>query len=169
MSFAAFFAGLCENAVFSSWFSRLLASVPYSGFKWETPPVTSFNFDRPFEFVVLNSPGLAGRLDPKAFREHFKAGRVAVSFPNLGMDAILVAPVPHGSEEVYGHLASFVRNAHEIEQQEFWKLIGVTMQQRIGDNPVWLSTAGAGVAWLHVRLDDRPKYYGHAPYRTPPN
>ncbi len=35
-------------------------------------------------------------------------------------------------------------------------------------NPVWLSTAGAGVSWLHVRLDDRPKYYGHGPYRTAP-
>ncbi|MFL6237620.1 MAG: DUF6940 family protein [Thermoanaerobaculia bacterium] len=25
---------------------------------------------------------------------------------------------------------------------------------------------GAGVSWLHVRLDDRPKYYGYGPYRT---
>jgi hypothetical protein len=31
--------------------------------------------------------------------------------------------------------------------------------------PVWLSTAGAGVSWLHVRLDDRPKYYGYRPYQ----
>jgi len=27
------------------------------------------------------------------------------------------------------------------------------------------STAGAGVSWLHVRLDDRPKYYGFKPYK----
>ena len=25
--------------------------------------------------------------------------------------------------------------------------------------PVWLSTSGMGVAWLHFRLDQRPKYY----------
>ncbi|MGI9175867.1 MAG: DUF6940 family protein [Rhodothermales bacterium] len=24
---------------------------------------------------------------------------------------------------------------------------------------MWLSTAGGGVSWLHVRLDSRPKYY----------
>ena len=24
---------------------------------------------------------------------------------------------------------------------------------------------GASVSWLHVRLDDRPKYYGYAQYR----
>ena len=35
---------------------------------------------------------------------------------------------------------------------------------RLGGKPVWLSTAGLGVGWLHVRLDDRPKYYRHAPY-----
>jgi len=28
-----------------------------------------------------------------------------------------------------------------------------------------LSTAGMGVYWLHVRLDTRPKYYQHTPYR----
>jgi NADH:ubiquinone oxidoreductase subunit len=39
------------------------------------------------------------------------------------------------------------------------------MQNRVGEQPVWLSTAGMGVAWLHVRLDDRPKYYGYSPYR----
>ena len=25
--------------------------------------------------------------------------------------------------------------------------------------PVWLSTEGSGVPWLHVRMDSRPKYY----------
>lgn len=38
------------------------------------------------------------------------------------------------------------------------------MTARVGTRPVWLSTAGAGVAWLHVRLDDRPKYYSYRPY-----
>jgi hypothetical protein len=38
------------------------------------------------------------------------------------------------------------------------------MAARVSTTPVWLSTAGAGVAWLHVRLDDRPKYYSHRPY-----
>ena len=30
--------------------------------------------------------------------------------------------------------------------------------------PTWVSTAGGGVAWLHVRLDSAPKYYTHRPY-----
>jgi hypothetical protein len=30
----------------------------------------------------------------------------------------------------------------------------------------WVSTAGTGVPWLHVRRDTRPKYDRHAPYRA---
>ncbi len=46
-----------------------------------------------------------------------------------------------------------------------WELVGEAMQRRPSHEPVWFSPAGAGVSWLHVRLDDRPKYYGYEPYR----
>jgi hypothetical protein len=38
------------------------------------------------------------------------------------------------------------------------------MQQRVSASPLWLSTAGMGVSWLHLRLDSRPKYYRHRSY-----
>ena len=38
------------------------------------------------------------------------------------------------------------------------------MLPKRGDAPTWVSTAGGGVAWLHVRLDSAPKYYTHRPY-----
>lgn len=88
-----------------------------------------------------------------------------VAFPNLGKDAILVVPCPRGSPSAYGHLAAFVRQAPKDQTHALWALVGDAMVQRLGTKPVWLSTAGAGVSWLHVRLDDSPKYYGHAPYR----
>ena len=65
----------------------------------------------------------------------------------------------------YGHLAAFVRLAPEQQRQSLWQAVGEAMSRRICTKPVWLSTAGAGVSWLHVRLDDRPKYYGFGPYR----
>jgi hypothetical protein len=46
--------------------------------------------------------------------------------------------------------------------------VGVEVRRalrRTGE-PVWLSTNGDGVSWLHVRIDERPKYYTHGPYRT---
>ena len=152
---------------FRSFFIGLLADSPYSAFRWETPPVTSPNANRPFEFVLLDHPGLARKPDADAFGEHFTSlveGGV-IEFPNLGKDAVMVVPIPLGPPSAYGHIAAFVRQAPEPQRHALWKLVGAAMERRLGTKPVWLSTVGAGVSWLHVRLDDRPKYYGHAPYR----
>ncbi len=136
----------------------------FTAFRWETPPVASATLHRPFEFVLRDSPGLAVRPDPKPFAAHFGAGDVA-TFPNLGGDAVLVVPCPRGPAGHYAHLAAFARGVPEGQRHALWAAVGAAMTRRVGTRPVWLSTAGAGVAWLHVRLDDVPKYYGHAPYR----
>jgi hypothetical protein len=155
-----------RDAGFRSLFTSLLANAPYTAFRWETPPVTAASVSQPFEFVLLDSPDLARRPDPDAFAEHFGRGIEGVAvFPNLGGDAILVVPCPLAPVSAYGHLAAFVRLAPESQQHVLWRSVGEAMARRIGGRPVWLSTAGAGVSWLHVRLDDRPKYYGHGPYR----
>jgi hypothetical protein len=166
-SFADVVRAWTDDASFRSLFVEQLADVPYTAFRWETPPVTESTLTRPFEFVVLDSPGLARRPDPEAFAEHFGAARKdgVVVFPNLGGDAIMVVPFPLVSASAYGHLAAFVREAPETQQHALWRSVGKAMAQRVGSKPVWLSTAGGGVSWLHVRLDDRPKYYGHGPYR----
>jgi hypothetical protein len=159
-----------QDEDFRSWFIDLLAVAPFSPFRWETPPITAKTADRLFEFVLLDSPELARRPDPGAFAEHFRGANTTrvVEFPNLGKDAILVVPCPDGRSSAYGHLAAFIRQAPERQKHALWKQVGAAMVRRLGDAPVWLSTAGAGVSWLHVRLDDRPKYYGHAPYREAP-
>jgi hypothetical protein len=154
------------DADFRAWFISLLADAPFSAFRWETPPITTTTSNRPFEFALTDSPGLASNPEPHAFAEHFNGGSQGViEFSNLGKDAILVVPKPNGPSSAYGHLAAFVRHAPESQRDELWKAVGDAMQRRLSAKPVWLSTAGAGVSWLHVRLDDRPKYYGHAPYR----
>src|SRR5690242_3383683 len=62
------------DAGFRSLFNALLAEAPYSAFRWETPPVTAADLSQPFEFVLLDSPGLARRPEPEAFAEHFRRG-----------------------------------------------------------------------------------------------
>jgi hypothetical protein len=155
------------DADLRSFFMALLADVPFSAFRWETPPLTAASVQRPFEFVILDSPGLAANPDPNAFADHFgdAAKDGVVSFPNLGNDAILIVPCPSGPLSAYRHIAAFVRQAPEPQKHALWAHVGKRMEQRLGPKPVWLSTAGAGVSWLHVRLDDQPKYYGYAPYR----
>ncbi len=156
-----------KDPEFRALFTDLLLNSPYLAFRWETPPVTVATAEQPFEFVLVDSPEISLEPDPASFAEHFKntGPTGVVEFPNLGRDAILIAPCPQNPLSDYGHLASYLRNSQESQQHRLWELVGAAMQNRIGSNPVWLSTAGGGVAWLHVRLDNQPKYYSYEPYR----
>ncbi len=166
-SFADVLHGWQSDAGFRTMYNDLLAGSPFSAFRWETPPITSAAMSRSFEFVLLDSPSLTRAPDSEAFAEYFQTSSETevIEFPNLGGDAILIVPRPNASPSTYVHLASFVREAPESQRHALWQLVGSAMFRRIGAKPVWLSTAGAGVSWLHVRLDDRPKYYGFGPYR----
>lgn len=155
-----------DQADFRTLFNALLAETPYEAFRWETPAVTIATLSRPFECVLLNAPGLARHPNQAAFAEHFtRAKEGIVVFTNLGGDATLVVPCPVSEPSAYGHLAAFARFAPEAQRHALWQAVGAAMVERVGRKPVWLSTAGAGVSWLHVRLDDRPKYYGYEGYR----
>jgi hypothetical protein len=168
ISFADVVEHLQSDADFRRFFIALLAEIPFAAFRWEAPPVTVASAARPFEFVVLDSPELVCRPDWSAFQEHFEncGTETVVEFRNLGGDAILVVPCPCGPVSAYGHLAVFLREAPDAQRHELLRKVGSAVKRRLGPKPLWLSTAGAGVAWLHVRLDDRPKYYGYGRYRA---
>jgi hypothetical protein len=168
LSVAETYRAWAEEPEFRRFYNALLAAVKFAAFRWETPAVTRATLDQPFEFVVLDSPGLARRVDAAAFAEHFSATDSVVTFPNLSGDAQLIAPCPRTATKHYGHLADFVRHAPESQRDDFWRVVGETMQQSLSDDPLWLNTAGMGIAWLHLRLDSRPKYYHHQPYRSFP-
>lgn len=156
------------DEAFRRWFADLLRDSPFEAYRWETPPVTRTAVSRDFEFVLVDSPWLTGPVDPTAFSSYFSAGDIdagVVVFTNLGGDAELVVPSPRAPAGVYAHLAAFVRGAPEAQVDALWRVIGRTVLQSLGERPRWLSTAGGGVAWLHVRLDLHPKYYVYAPYR----
>lgn len=143
-----------------------LRALPLDACVWECPPVTAASLSRAFECVFLSSPSLAGMSpEPEVFAEHFRPDRSVVTFRNLGGDAVLVAPCPADDVRDFGHLARFVRTAAPEQQGALWQAVGEAMDARVGTDPVWLSTAGHGVAWLHVRLDSQPKYYRHDAYR----
>ncbi|MCA8986969.1 MAG: hypothetical protein KDA78_04980 [Planctomycetaceae bacterium] len=157
------------DPLFRDYFTSLLAESAFAGFRWETPPLTGELANRPFEFVLVNSPGLASRsTDRQPFLEHFTESETeegVVSFANLRNDATMIVPSPRGADDHYGHLAAFVRGAPRSQVHALWRVLGKTIAANLSRKPVWISTAGGGVAWLHVRLDTRPKYYSHAPYK----
>lgn len=162
-----FITKLQQDEQFRTFFINILSDISFHAYHWETPPVTVSTVDQPFEFVVSNTPGIDLPPDPGPFTQYFNAnteGGIAV-FDNLGRDAKLIAPAPIGEDLNYSHIGVFSNEAPEREQHELWKTIGRVTQEHISDQPLWLNTAGGGVAWLHVRLDSRPKYYRYRPYQ----
>lgn len=159
-----------KDANFRNYFTQLLADSPFAAYRWETPALTTSNATQAFQFVLLNTPGFCAReTDRTAFSSHFTADDTdhgVVAFANLGGDATLVVPSPRTTIEAYGHLAAFIRLAPKPQIDALWRIVSNAVKTRIGRTPLWLSTAGGGVAWLHVRIDSRPKYYGYSPYTT---
>jgi hypothetical protein len=161
----------CEDEQFRENFTVQLSSIPFQAFFWETPPVVQQTYDRPFECVLIHAPALVRSVaDPLPFQAHFVShpAEQVLTFPNLGGDALLVVPVPLTEARCYSHLAEFLNHAPPGQVSAFWRAVGVAMRKRVSGIPVWLSTAGLGVSWLHLRLDSRPKYYRHEPYRAAP-
>lgn len=157
-----------NSQAFRMFFTATIAESPLEAFFWETPPVSDRTLDRSFEYVLVESRSLSGlKSDPSPFKSHFSSKRTesVLTFPNLGGNAVLVVPVPLADEACYTHLASFLRKAPTRQVDAFWQSAGRAMQDRMSSAPTWLSTAGMGVSWLHLRLDSFPKYYRHEPYK----
>lgn len=169
MSYAAVIESWRQDDAFNAYFSDLLAASPFAAFFWETPPVSAYTAARAFECMLVDSPALA-RLtaEPAVFGRPFAAAPEdeVVAFENLGGDAWLVAPRPLAEGEGYPHLAAFLRAAPAAQKAALWRRTGEALLRLLSERPLWVSTSGLGVAWLHVRLDTRPKYYVHEPYRS---
>jgi hypothetical protein len=165
LSYAQFLDLLGQQPVkFRRFFIDLLASLPFRAYHWETPPVTKNSLNQSFEFVVSRTPGIDLPPDPGPFKQYFKSAEEVAVFDNLGGDAKLIAPTPANKQLNYSHIGVFTDNAPKKQQFAFWQTVGRVTGNIISDHPIWLNTAGGGVAWLHVRLDSSPKYYRHQPY-----
>lgn len=162
---------LADDVGFRAGLIATLRAAPFAGYFWECPPTRAHSADRAFEFVLTDAPALL-RVTPErsVLAEHFgKANADGIAtFRNLGGDATLVVPTPRASDEAYTHLAAFVRKAPDVQVHALFQSVGRAARANLSDAPQWLSTAGMGVYWLHVRIDARPKYYRHAPYKAPP-
>lgn len=169
LTFAEVLEGWQGDAKFRSYFTQILAESTFGAFRWETPALTQGTAQRPFEFVLLSSPSFQSRAtDADTFKSFFTSSDVnagIVAFASLKGDATMIVPSPRASKDVYGHLASFLRKAPKQQTDALWQVVSSQVRSKLGSNPLWLSTAGGGVAWLHVRIDSRPKYYGYEPYR----
>lgn len=148
-----------------------LAAAPFPAFFWETSPVSHETLDALFECVLVESPELSRvQADPEPFARHFVRpdGPPIRSFANLGRDALLIVPFPLGPLDAYAHIASFMRGGDPAQVDTLWRRTGRVLAGRLRREPapLWVSTSGIGVSWLHIRLDKAPKYITWAPFRA---
>lgn len=157
---------------FRDFYCSLMKDSGLVSYVWETPAITTRSLERAFEFVLLSIPIWSGMPDLRTYEEYFDedAGdHGVVAFPNIGNDALLVVPSPLTPGVDYSNLAAFFANAPEEQQHGLWRMLGNCAKERITGEPLWISVAGGGIAWLHVRLDSYPKYYRYGPYKVRPS
>ncbi len=156
-----------EDASFREVFVAALAASPTPAFFWEMPPLTPATLSDPFECALIRSDALAYmRANDRDFAELLRGADPIAVFPNLGGDALLVAPSRIADADCYGHIAAFLRSAPREQQHALFRTLALEIEKRLAASPrrLWVSTSGLGVPWVHVRLDSVPKYYQYRRY-----
>lgn len=143
-----------------------------NGCLWEHPRLTPFSADKPYECVITRTENFSRFTATSGpFLTKMELGTRVSTFPNLGGDSLLIVPnEPDENTDVNCRdLIAFCRTAPEEWLHEFWKRTGTEALKALADNSPrqFLSTHGFGVLWLHVRLEERAKYYNHQAYRVP--
>jgi len=169
MRYADVIQGWRTNHEFRNFYISILKQSPLEAFFWENPPLTGSSIHQAYEFVLVNSPQLSNAdADSRSFSRQFELqskDQSVIRFSNLGGDAELVVPRPGTPERHYAHFAAFLRAAPSAQVHELFVVLADALKDRDREEPVWVSTSGLGVYWLHIRLDRRPKYYTYQPYK----
>ena len=156
----------CDQG-FAEFYSSIFKKCGFDSYIWEMPPVSTNTLDQAFEFVILNTPKSSIKPDIDTFAEFFDRNAKnhgIVSFLNLGHDAMLVVPSPLRDGANYSGLSEFFTEAPLDQQKSLWKVTAHQIKLRLSEKNTWVSVAGGGISWLHIRLDSRPKYYRYLPY-----
>lgn len=156
--------------------SAAIRDAGYAGLFFECAPCRPPG-EQPWEAMLLHSSTVASLVpQPGPFSAQLRDCRERDGircFPNLSGDATLVVPCPGPGVDA-AHLQVFLQQAPRAQIRRLWSAVGREVCARLaagGDRPasqrppLWVSTSGLGVSWLHLRLDRRPKYYTNRPYR----
>lgn len=157
---------LKSSIEFRTFYNNILINCGFAAFFWENKPLTNEKLNNDYECNLVNSQFLADQSpDSETFRNYFDSDKEVVTFKNLGKDADLIVPVPKNEVGCYTHIGAFVRCKNRNQIDAFWKTVANETLRITGNKPVWLSTSGSGVYWLHARIDTYPKYYQTEEYK----
>lgn len=128
-------------------------------FRWRCAPVNqaeTWLFD-----CQLEQADLAKTQNPDDFAQYFDNKPTAKAFWNLDHTCLLVCPEPVPGKN-FAHLQLFDKHADQQTKQTFWTKVAQTVRYALNTlkfKQVFVSTEGAAVDYLHVRISATPKYY----------
>jgi len=178
LTFRRFLGGIGrEGQLLDDFMSVLNDGTDFDAYYFECPPINRATQNRPFEFILKKSNSLDRPSDKMAFRNHFKDPQcLSVQFLSTRKDSTLISPCPPTDKTKedtrnYVHLATFMKNGPMNKKKDLLARSARALVDKMDTTiePWWFSTAGNGVAWLHIRIDPRPKYYTHVPYKSLPS
>lgn len=108
--------------------------------------------------IVETKRKLAINVNEKPFAEHIKMAKTQdlkyTQFYNRSGDTLLVIPIVKTSPNI----THFAKNTNKDEWLGLWKVVKQHLNKD-KNKKLFISTHGHGVDYLHVRLEEHPKYY----------
>ena len=129
-------------------------------FFWQTKCITSLKDNYVEEFIENKRLDIMEE-NSSFYSNYIKSStnKYATSFYNLSKTSILIIPIPRTGKK-FTTLKHFIDNASLEHQKKFWKYVSKEIKSFLKQyGQVCISTHGLGVPYLHIRLDQTPKYY----------
>ncbi len=153
---------------------NILYSNPFDEYLLEFSPVSFSTLDSTvFEFVIIKTSGFGVNAEIDTFKPNdldTNSNEIKV-FPNLSGDSILISPCYNKTKNIddYIHIGRFIKSSIDSEQKnKLFDTMFAVYKKELEKTPnknLWLSTHGKGVAWLHLRIDPKPKYISWQNYK----
>jgi hypothetical protein len=164
------------------------SDISIKSYYFQTPNICSL--DIPIEFVLIKTYSLhMKKADWSKYSEYMNRkprNRHSLSFINLSGSVMLTIPFNKKKDIRYGHIKDYITYASKEEIYDIFSEIGIQIEihnearrsiniKKSSDQgqcnnkdfcyPLYLSTHGYGVQWLHFRLEESPLYYNYDSYK----
>lgn len=174
LSWKDIFDNLNTNKIFIHNFINILSKInPFDEYYLEFNP-TSFDYidSNLFEFVLIKTNGFSQSPDIISFgieKINNNSNKI-IWFPNLSNSSILVVPCFNHLYPIddYIHIGKFMRSSNMNQKFNLVLSMFEIYFNQLSLRPnkkLWLSTHGKNVGWLHIRIDQIPKYITYKSYK----
>ena len=104
------------------------------------------------KYRIRKTGGIPRIPNDRAYKKYIEENKnkLSTEFLSLGGDTTLVIPI-----KPYANIYQFAKGSSDKE----WLALFNKVVKNFNPDDFYISTHGHAVSWLHVRIENRPKYY----------